>query len=128
MPETFRILRTVFGNVDETDMNPEPPLPFMTESLISKPGLTTDEMDIINVSSRGQIVIPEHVRKKLGIKKGTRLVLRERKDTLVLTKESNAEKLLGSMDKEDLGWLLLAEQGLAKEWNTPEEDEAWKDL
>ena len=100
----------------------------MTETLISKSGLTHDDMDILHVSSKGQIVIPEHVRKKLGLKKGTRLVLYEKKDTLVLAKETDAEKALQRMDKEDLGWLFLNERALAKDWLTPEEDEAWKDL
>lgn len=99
----------------------------MTESLISKPELT-NPMDILNVSSKGQIVIPEHLRKKLNIRKGTRLVLLTKKDTMVLTKETDAERALQRMDKEDLGWLFLNEQALAKDWDTKEEDEAWKDL
>ncbi|MBI4144771.1 AbrB/MazE/SpoVT family DNA-binding domain-containing protein [Candidatus Woesearchaeota archaeon] len=85
-------------------------------------------MDILNVSSKGQIVIPEHLRKKLNIRKGTRLVLLTKKDTMVLTKETDAERALQRMDKEDLGWLFLNEQALAKDWDTKEEDEAWKDL
>ncbi len=80
-------------------------------------------MDIIPVSSRGQIVIPEHIRKKYRIAQGTRLVLQEKGTSLVLKKESEVEKLLS--DDRDL--LLTAETSLA-DWNTLEEDKAWKDL
>ncbi len=99
----------------------------MTETF-NKHNLTGLIMDIIPVSSRGQIVIPEHIRKKYHIKKGTRLVLQERGAALVLKKEIDVEKMLRAMSAEDRDWLLLVEQSLAKEWNTPEEDAAWKDL
>jgi AbrB family looped-hinge helix DNA binding protein len=77
----------------------------------------------ITVSSKGQIVIPEEVRRELAIKDGTRLVLVERGGKIVLEKE---KQLIMKMEK--LGWLLLAESSLAKDWLAKEEDEAWKDL
>jgi len=85
----------------------------------------------VTVSSKGQIVIPEEVRRELAIKDGTRLVLVERSGKIVLEKEKQLiiklEKL-SQEEKEKLGWLLLAESSLAKDWLTKEEDEAWKDL
>jgi AbrB family looped-hinge helix DNA binding protein len=86
-------------------------------------------MELIRVSSRGQIVIPENVRKRNGIKKGIRLILQERNNELVLKKESDVEKQLIKLGKkEELDWLLVAEKSLAKDWLSPEEDEAWKNL
>jgi AbrB family looped-hinge helix DNA binding protein len=41
-------------------------------------------MNIITVTTRGQIVIPAKVREKLGIVKGTRLAVEENGDELVL--------------------------------------------
>ena len=85
----------------------------------------------VTVSSKGQIVIPEEVRRELAIKDGTRLVLVERSGKIVLEKEKQLiiklEKL-SQEEKEKLGWLLLAESSLTKDWLTKEEDEAWKDL
>ena len=65
-------------------------------------------IDIINVSSRGQIVIPGRIRKSMGIKEGSKLVAIERNDELVLKKESELLKKLESTDrKEEAGGLLL---------------------
>jgi AbrB family looped-hinge helix DNA binding protein len=42
--------------------------------------------DIIKVSSKGQIVIPREVRKKLGVKGGEKLLVLTRDDEIVLRK------------------------------------------
>jgi len=108
-------------------------------------------MEIIKTSSRGQIVIPEEIRKKHKIKEGTKLVLFEEGDKLVLEKEVNIEEAmkgikdqisalvaekksirrsayLSKIDPEILNLMMASKEVLAKEWNTKEEDEAWKDL
>lgn len=41
-------------------------------------------MNVATVSSKGQIVIPEKLRRKYGITKGTRVSIEEAGDTLVL--------------------------------------------
>lgn len=46
----------------------------MTEMLISKSCLT-EGMELVNVSTKGQIVIPKAVRKQLRINAGTRMML-----------------------------------------------------
>lgn len=79
----------------------------------------------ITVSSKGQVVIPEEVRKELAIREGTKMVMIEKDGKITLEKE---KQLLAKMDKEKLGWLILAESSLAKDWLTKEEDEAWKNL
>ena len=84
-------------------------------------------MDVLNVSSKGQLVIPERVRKKFGIHAGTRLVLLEKGDTIVLKKENEVERkyLQEEELKEKLGWMMIAEGSLKKDWNNSKEDEHW---
>jgi len=92
-------------------------------------------MEIITTSSRGQIVIPEKIRKKHKIKEGTKFVLLEEDDKLILEKEDKFEsvikadiirkrKILQGKDAETLNLILASEKSLAKEWGS-KEDEIW---
>ncbi len=84
-------------------------------------------MDIINVSSRGQIVIPEVVRTRLKIKHGTKLVLLEKDGAIILKKEEEVVKHLEEDErKETIGWMLLAEDALKKVWDNPKDEKVWK--
>ena len=84
-------------------------------------------MDIVHVSTKGQIVIPEKVRERLGIQAGTKLVLIEKESTLVLIKEENVEKQMDVDErKETIGWMILAEHALKKVWDNPKDEETWK--
>ena len=83
-------------------------------------------LGIVNVSSRGQIVIPEQIRKILGIKEGSKLVAIEKDGTLILKKESDIMKNLDSLDrKEESGWLALAEQSLSSIWGNKKDGKVW---
>ena len=83
-------------------------------------------LGIVNVSSRGQIVIPEQIRKNLGIKEGSKLVAIEKDGTLILKKESDIMKNLDSLDrKEESGWLALAEQSLSSIWGNKKDEKVW---
>ena len=84
-------------------------------------------IETIKVSSRGQIVIPEKIRKHLDIHEGTNLVLIEKEGKLILEKEESFIKNLeeSEQEKEKLGWLILAEQSLTKDWDNEEEDKIW---
>ena len=44
-------------------------------------------MEIVKTSSKGQLVIPENIRIKHNIKDGTRFILIEQGDKLILEKE-----------------------------------------
>lgn len=83
----------------------------------------------VTVSSKGQIVIPEEIRKELSIKEGTKLVLLERGGKIVVEKEkqmlAELDKTLSAEEKERLGWLMVAEKSLAKDWSDPKEDAVW---
>lgn len=107
-------------------------------------------MEIIKTSSRGQIVIPEEIRKRHKIKEGTKLVLFEDGDRLILEKEANVEELkrvvdgkirnlraeekmssvrciLSKKDPEVLNLMMASEESLAKDWGS-KEDDVWDKL
>lgn len=65
--------------------------------------------ELTRASSKGQIVIPTDVRKRLGIKEGSTFAVTSKKDMIVL------KKLDTKMKPEDLKTLKLIE-------------EAWKDI
>mgnify|MGYP001574767730 CR=1 FL=1 len=92
-------------------------------------------MEIVTTSSRGQIVIPERVRKKHKIKEGTKLILLEEGNRLILEKESNFESIIKvktkeienifkRKDAETVNLMMASEKSLAKEWES-KEDEIW---
>lgn len=81
-------------------------------------------MEIINVSSRGQIVIPEKIRKHLGIEAGSKLALIEMADEIILIKESKVVERLKK--EEEIGWMILAEQSLKEVWDNPTDEKMWK--
>ena len=96
--------------------------------LINKSGLTVLTMlEIIKVSSRGQIVIPEKVRNNMGIKEGIKLILIEKDNQLILEREDEFVKKMNLLEenKEEMGWLSLAEKNMAKIWDNPKDDEIW---
>jgi antitoxin PrlF len=57
--------------------------------------------DIIKVSSKGQIVIPREVRKKLGVKSGEKLLVLTRDGDILLrkTKEVSVEDIAKKIEK-----------------------------
>ncbi len=84
-------------------------------------------MEVVSVSSKGQVVIPEKVRKKLGIKAGSRLVLFEKEGSILLKSEGAVVRQIeGDGKKEEIGWLLLAEKSLKSVWDNAKDEKAWK--
>ena len=81
-------------------------------------------IETIQVSSRGQVVIPEAARKQLKISRGTKLILITKDDTLVLEKEEDFMKKFALAEK--LGWLRLAEKSLEKVWNNKKDEKVWR--
>jgi AbrB family looped-hinge helix DNA binding protein len=84
-------------------------------------------IETIKVSSKGQIVIPESVREKLGIKEGSKLILIEKEKKLVLELEKNFMKDWEELKKiqEDKGWLFLAEKNMNELWNNSKDEKVW---
>ena len=74
----------------------------------------------VSVNERGQIVIPEDIRKDLGITKASTLVIIESQGEIVLKKE---EDILEAVKGEDEFWKIMAMESMKKAWN--KEDEIW---
>jgi len=73
------------------------------------------------ITSKGQICIPNVARNLVGFKEGTKIsivVYADRVELKPMKKETN----------EVLMCMLASEEVLKEAWDTPEEDEAWKDL
>ena len=75
-------------------------------------------MDISSVTEKGQATIPASIRKRLGIKKGDKVLFRMERGKAVLRK----------VDPVDWGYLKMAEETLKEEWLSPEDCEAYDDL
>ena len=73
----------------------------------------------VSVNERGQIVIPEDIRRDFGIAGDTTLVMIEREKEIVLRKES---EVLNAIE-EDKFWKSLSQASMAKAWS--KEDEIW---
>lgn len=71
------------------------------------------------VDRRGRLTIPGSLRKKMGVKKGDIFLIREEEGRLV------CEKIAISSSFQ---MMQASEKILSRDWDTPEEDEAWKDL
>ncbi len=71
------------------------------------------QIETTKLSSRGQVVIPQELRK--GIKEGDKLIIIRKGDEITI-KKSIPETALWS------------ERSLARTWSNKEEDEIWKDL
>ena len=84
-------------------------------------------MEIITTSSRGQIVIPETMRKKHDIKNGTRLVLFEEGDKIIIEKEEKITSLLmGKKLNEEKGGQKLSEQSFKEVWDNEKDEKIWR--
>ena len=83
-------------------------------------------IETVKISSRGQIVIPERFRKEFKIKEGDKLIVREENGKMVMeSEESFSKKIKGlELNKDKIGWLYLAEKGLAF-WDNKKDDEEW---
>jgi len=81
---------------------------------------TQNKIRTVSVNERGQIVIPEDIRKDFGISAASTLVIIERKGEIVLKKESD---ILEAIEDEDRFWKALSPEAMKKAWS--KEDEIW---
>lgn len=77
----------------------------------------------VTVNDRGQIVIPEDIRKDCGITKETTLVIIEKEGEIVLKKES---LVLETLQGEDDVWRTLSRESMKRAWS--KEDEIWGEV
>jgi len=76
----------------------------------------------VKITSKGQISIPSVVRARAGFEEGAKVNVISYDDRVEL-RPMKKEKL-----SEAMMCYIMSEDALAKNWDTPEEDEAWKDL
>jgi AbrB family looped-hinge helix DNA binding protein len=68
----------------------------------------TEELEVTTMSEKGQVVIPQSIRKELGIKPKTRFLVYGRGDTVIMKKlalpdlKKEWEDLFSLMDKKEL--------------------------
>ncbi|MFT4311500.1 MAG: AbrB/MazE/SpoVT family DNA-binding domain-containing protein [Candidatus Woesearchaeota archaeon] len=74
----------------------------------------------VKITEKGQIVIPKELRDKKGFKKGDKVAIMSYEDKIVL------RPLM--IVSERMQTAYASEESLAKEWDSKEEDEAWKNL
>jgi AbrB family looped-hinge helix DNA binding protein len=74
------------------------------------------------ITQKGQISIPSVARQLAGFKEGTKISVVVYADKVEL-RPFQTKKMSDVMLS-----MLASEEVLAEAWNTPEEDEAWKDL
>lgn len=79
----------------------------------------------VKVSGKGQIAIPLDVRESIKLSKGDELLLIQDGKKIMLEKADKASELLKD---EFMPLLKAAEKVLARDWNSKEDEEAWKDL
>ena len=78
------------------------------------------EMRTVKITEKGQIAIPNDIRRLEGFKKGSKIAILAYKDRIEL-------RPLKKLNKNVFG-LLVSEKTLAKDWLSKEEDELWKNL
>ena len=74
--------------------------------------------ELVTVGEKGQIVIPKKIRDDLKIIKGTKLIVSEDKDKIIIKPVKLDEKHI---------MMLLSETSLKKTWDNPY-DERWDDV
>ncbi len=79
-------------------------------------------MDIktATITSKGQIAIPKEVRIIKGLKDGSKVAILTYKDRIEIRPMSELNDQMTSA--------FATERVLAKDWNSKEEDDAWKNL
>ncbi len=78
------------------------------------------EIKTVTITEKGQICIPNTARTIEGFKKGSKISIIVYNDRIELIPLKKISDVMFAM--------LVSEEALAKNWNTKEEDEAWKDL
>ena len=78
------------------------------------------EVKTATITEKGQIAIPKDIRSLKGFKKGSKVA--------ILAFEDRIELRPMNQISEKMFTALASEKSLAKDWNSKEDDEAWKNL
>jgi len=80
------------------------------------------EIRTVKITRKGQVSIPSAVRARAGFEEGAKVNVIAYDDRIELRPMKK-----GKISEAMMGYL-MSEEVLAQNWDTPEEDEAWKDL
>ena len=78
------------------------------------------EVKTAKITEKGQIAIPKDIRDIEGFKEGSKVA--------ILAYEDRIELRPMKQVSERMFTALASEKSLAKDWNSKEDEEAWKDL
>ena len=78
------------------------------------------EIKTVTITEKGQIVIPRIARMSKGFEEGSKI-------TLIVFEDRIELKPINQIN-EGFSRALISESAFAKDWNSKEDDEAWKDL
>ena len=74
------------------------------------------EIKSATITEKGQIAIPKNIRQQEGFKKGSKIAILAYKDRIELRPMDQIETTIAS------------EKVLSKDWNSKEDEKAWKNL
>lgn len=98
----------------------------MNTIFISKTNITNLTMiEMTKVSSKGQIVIPQSIRRELSLKTGSKCILRQVGKKVILIPQDEFEKELHAIEHENKQWNKLIERSLYKDWNNKKDEKEW---
>ena len=78
------------------------------------------EIKSTTITEKGQIAIPKDIRKTKGFKTGSKVA--------ILSFEDHIELRPMKQISEGMATMIASEKSLAKDWNSKEDEEAWKNL
>ena len=78
------------------------------------------EMKTVKITEKGQIAISKRMRELEGFREGEEIA--------ILAFDDHVELRPSKQVSEKLAAAIASEKSLAKDWDTKEEDEAWKNL
>lgn len=78
------------------------------------------EIKSATITEKGQIAIPKNIRTTEGFKTGSKIA--------ILVFEDRVELRPMIQVSEKMATAIASEKVLAKDWNSKEDEEAWKDL
>ncbi|MDO8553219.1 MAG: AbrB/MazE/SpoVT family DNA-binding domain-containing protein [Candidatus Micrarchaeota archaeon] len=86
--------------------------------------MTLIEVKTVKITLKGQISIPRDMREMEGFEEGEKIAILAYDDHIELRPMKSLKKLM----KGSVATAILSEKSLAKDWDTKEEDVAWKNL
>lgn len=78
------------------------------------------EIKTATITEKGQIVIPREMREVKGFEEGSKITILVFNDRIELRPMKQVSNAMMTM--------LASEKALARDWNSKEDDKAWKDL